>query len=126
MVDAPALRADGVIPCGFESRSGHQIGEDMNTFSLELDEETLNNEERMEKVQQFLNNVADANIAAAQEFSKEKNVSLECALDVMYLRTRSRHTQRMEDELIRLHSIGQAPNLNGWPSSDSDLRDPPK
>lgn len=35
-----------------------------------------------------------------------------CAEDVAYLRTRHRHTQQLEDELIALHKAGKPPNMN--------------
>lgn len=41
----------------------------------------------------------------------ELNVDRNCALDIDYLRTRNRHTQALEDELIRLHKEGTPPNI---------------
>lgn len=38
--------------------------------------------------------------------------SQSCAADVRYLRSRSRWTQELEDELIRLHKEGKPPNMN--------------
>lgn len=38
--------------------------------------------------------------------------SYEAAEDVWYLRGRSRWTQELETELIRLHSEGNRPNMN--------------
>lgn len=44
--------------------------------------------------------------------AKELGVSEDCANDVAYLRTRSRHTQELENELIRLHAAGTPPNMS--------------
>lgn len=41
----------------------------------------------------------------------ELGVSIECATDVWYLRTRSRHTLELEAELIALHATGTPPNM---------------
>lgn len=49
-----------------------------------------------------------------QEFetlSKELNCSVSCAMDVWYLRTRSRWTQQLEEQLIQLHKEGKKPNM---------------
>ena len=34
-----------------------------------------------------------------------------CARDILYLRTRHRHTPELEAELIRLHNSGSPPNM---------------
>lgn len=46
-----------------------------------------------------------------QDLSEELNCSYACAADVWYLRQRSRWTQELEDELIRLYSEGNVPNI---------------
>jgi len=46
------------------------------------------------------------------DLAKELGVSKECASNVRYLRSRSRWTQELEDELIRLHKEGNPPNMN--------------
>lgn len=43
--------------------------------------------------------------------AKELGVSIACANDVYYLRTRSRHNEELERELIQLHSEGRPPNI---------------
>lgn len=49
------------------------------------------------------------------ELQKELNVSYNCASDVWYFRTRSRHTKEKETELIKLHAEGNPPNIMEWP-----------
>jgi hypothetical protein len=41
----------------------------------------------------------------------ELGVSVECARNVWYLRTRSCHTPELEAELIALHAAGTPPNM---------------
>jgi hypothetical protein len=43
--------------------------------------------------------------------AKELNVSDSCASDVVYLRTRSRWTQELEETLIALHAAQVPPNI---------------
>lgn len=46
-----------------------------------------------------------------KSLSEELNCSYACAGDVWYLRQRSRWTQELEDELIRLYKEGTPPNI---------------
>ena len=43
--------------------------------------------------------------------SEELGVSENCAMNVIYLRSRSRHTPEKEAELIALHAAGNPPNM---------------
>lgn len=45
------------------------------------------------------------------DLAAELNVSIACAADVEYLRTRNRHTPELEQELIELHKKGTPPNI---------------
>jgi len=45
------------------------------------------------------------------ELEKQPGISQACANDVVYLRTRMRHTPELEAELIRLHKAGTPPNV---------------
>ncbi len=47
----------------------------------------------------------------AATLSKTLNISLACADDVIYLRSRQRHTPELEQELIALHKAGTPPNI---------------
>lgn len=46
-----------------------------------------------------------------KDLAAELGVSVNCAQDVWYLRTRSRHTLALETELIALHAAGNPPNV---------------
>lgn len=41
-------------------------------------------------------------------------ITLACANDVVYLRSRSRWTEHLEAELIKLHIAGNPPNICDW------------
>ena len=83
----------------------------MRTFSVEIPQ----NEKGMAAFQDFMNDLQDSTNNYIVELAKELNVSITCARDVYYLRTRSRHSEENEKELIRLHSIGAPPNVFDWP-----------
>lgn len=65
----------------------------------------------MSGFQSFMNYIQDATVAEIQEIATELNLSYSCAADVWYLRTRSRWTQTLEDQLITLHQTGNPPNI---------------
>lgn len=48
------------------------------------------------------------------DLAKELSVSESCARDIFYLRSRSRWSQELEDELIHLHQKGERPNMNDF------------
>jgi hypothetical protein len=74
----------------------------------------------MDEFQAVMDDVQDEYIKMVEEWSESNGVSADCALDVFYLRTRSRWTQELEDELIRLHKAGTPPNVCdfGCPSEE--------
>lgn len=97
---------------------------DAQPFSIKLDGEDLKDPKTMEDFNKLMETVQDETAAYIDKLAYDLNVSGQCAGDVWYLRTRSRWTQRAEDELIRLHKAGSPPPvLQGWPFKDSDLRD---
>ena len=85
---------------------------DLKTFSVEI---PLNDEFAMKKFQNAMDSLADKTTAYINNLAKDLNISISCASDVWYLRTRSRWSEENEQELIRLHSINQAPNIFDWP-----------
>ncbi len=46
-----------------------------------------------------------------KSIAQQLQVSMACAGDIMYLRTRTRWTQELENELISLHKAGTPPNV---------------
>ncbi len=71
----------------------------------------LEDEPTMQKFQKVMDEVNESFVRGVQALAEELNCSDSCALDVMYLRSRSRHTQELEDELIKLHLLGNPPNI---------------
>ncbi len=45
------------------------------------------------------------------QLAADLNCSLSCAADILYLRTRSRWTQELEDELVAAHKRGEEINI---------------
>lgn len=56
------------------------------------------------ELQEYFNNLA-----------QELNYSITCAMNVWYLRQRSRWTQDIENQLIELDNQGIQPNMNEFP-----------
>lgn len=54
-----------------------------------------------------------------RDLAAELGVSVGCAQDVWYLRTRSRHTPALEAELIALHAAGTPPNMCDFGVTDA-------
>ncbi len=46
------------------------------------------------------------------------------AADVVYLRTRSRHTPDLEARLVKSHLEGKVININDWPNHEDNNTDP--
>jgi hypothetical protein len=86
----------------------------MNSFTIEI---PAQDSKKMEDFNQLMKQVQDETVEYIKGVASELDVSDECAMDVVYLRGRSRHTEELEKELIRLHSIGQPPNMCDFPQN---------
>lgn len=85
-----------------------------DSFVMELDPNM--SQDDWDKFNEVMDKVHDSLIAVAKSISKEFGVSEDCALNIQYLRTRSRWTQELEDELIRMDKEeGKQPNIYDWP-----------
>lgn len=82
---------------------------DNKTFVIELSENPSRTE--MDLFQAFLDKNAQAQCEYEEKIAKELNVSIECACDIAYLRTRSRWTQEKENKLIQSHKEGKPLNV---------------
>lgn len=82
----------------------------METFCIEMP--SMDDKEAWENFQKFMDFLYDEHVAYEKQLSSELGISEECARDVVYLRTRSRHTPELEEELIALHKAGTPPNVN--------------
>lgn len=56
----------------------------------------------IEQFRQCMDNMYDEYDQYISKLAQELNVDLTCALDISYLRTRSRWSQELENELIRI------------------------
>lgn len=74
------------------------------TFDMNKPENTAAFNEAMVRQQ-------DTMVEYMDTLQKELGISNACVADVMYLRSRSRHTPALEAELIRLHQAGTPPNI---------------
>lgn len=77
------------------------------TFSIEIPSD----EQKFKEFSDAMNDYQDEIVKYIQNLAKELNCSDDCAMDVYYLRTRSRHTPELEAELIKLHKAGTPPNM---------------
>lgn len=80
----------------------------METFCVEI---PANNSEKMGDFQAMMNEIHDATMDYISKLAVELGVDEVCAAEVWYLRSRSRHTEALEAELICLHRAGTPPNL---------------
>lgn len=83
----------------------------MSTYSIEFNQSTLNDPKAMQAVNDFFSAVQESMVEESKNLAVELGVSLSCAVDVQYLRTRSRWTEELEEELIALHKAGTPPNV---------------
>ncbi len=65
--------------------------------------------------QQMMDATAEHHINEEAKLVRELGVSEECAADISYLRTRSRHTPELEERLIREHKEGKTIMIWDWP-----------
>lgn len=78
----------------------------MTVFSIDLTEV-----ESFDNLQETMEQYTDELQQYFQELAEELGISENCAADVWYLRSRSRHTPELEAKLIELHKAGTPPNM---------------
>lgn len=78
------------------------------TFVTEI---PVNDPQAMEQFQQSMDAYHDELNRYICDLARTLNVPEACAMDVWYLRTRSRWTPELEDRLIQLHLKGEPPNV---------------
>ena len=81
----------------------------MTVFDIDI--KKVDEENKWDKLQEFMDKAQDETEKYIEGLAKNLGVTYDCACDVWYLRTRSRWTQELEDELIRLHKQGYRPNM---------------
>ena len=68
-------------------------------------------DKKLADFQKFMDDWQTAHNESCAKLAVELGVSDACAVDVEYLRSRSRWTQALEDQLIALHKSGKPPNI---------------
>lgn len=84
------------------------------TYSITLSGEDLSNKEKMKDFQAVMAEAQSEMIRHCETEAEKLGVTLDCMLDIVYLRGRSRWTQELEDLLIESHKAGHRPNMNGF------------
>ena len=85
---------------------------DFKAFSTEI---PIHDEAKMAKFQTAMDSLYDSTNQYIHKLAQDLGITEKCATDVWYLRTRSRWTEELETELIRLHRAGTPPNIFDWP-----------
>lgn len=87
------------------------MSERMQSFSVEI---PVNDPKAMEEFQEVMNSLQDAMMDYEAQIAKELNCSEWAACDIIYLRSRSRWTQELENEILRLDKEGKHPPVLAW------------
>lgn len=82
---------------------------DFETFVVSVENPTQQDLEALSNVMAFAQSEMTKYVT---QLAVELNVPEACAMDIYYLRNRSRWTPELEAELIRLHKEGNVPNMN--------------
>lgn len=81
--------------------------------------------EQIDAVQTAFNAQADYfNQQLKEVMVQYQGLSQGGAADVVYLRTRSRHTPELEARLVASHMAGKTININDWPYHEDGNYDP--
>jgi len=79
---------------------------DYDSFSMEI---PVGDPEKMKKFQEVMDAMNDALVKDVERIASELDISISLAIDIHYLRTRSRWTQEKEDKIIELAHQGILP-----------------
>lgn len=83
---------------------------DMTAFVAEI---PVHDKKKMEEFQEVMNTLNEETDKYISKIAKELNISEGLAMDVWYLRTRSRWTQELEDAFIKANLEGHKMVSNG-------------
>lgn len=87
-----------------------------NVVVTSLTQEDLQDKKTMQALQEMMDAQAEAYNQEVLKISDELGVDDLWALDILYLRTRSRWTQELENKLVQMAKDGeQHPNMCDWP-----------
>jgi hypothetical protein len=93
----------------------HSIKVGKKSFAIKVDPK-----ENIDPVNKVMSDVQDAWVKEMEQIAEDLSVSQDVARDIWYLRTRSRHTPELEQQLIDAYRSGKPINsvkvCNGeWP-----------
>lgn len=95
-----------------------EVKNEGNFQVISLTQSDMESQEVMDGFKQLM----DAQFGHYEEKVKDVMTELEvdqfCAVDVVYLRSRSRWTPQLEEELVQLHRRGIRPNIFEWPGAN--------
>lgn len=98
-----------VITIGRQSIKEQKMG----TFVVEI---PVGDPEAMQVFNDFMDQVNQSNVNEIHRIEEELRVTEQYAAAIWYLRTRSRHTPELEQQLINMCNEGiPAPNMNECP-----------
>lgn len=83
----------------------------MCAVSIEFDQAVLDDPNAMKALNDYMAARHEELLMGARSVAHDLNISHQCALDVIYLRSRSRWTEELEAKLIQLHKDGIPPNV---------------
>ena len=95
----------------------------MGTFSISLSAQALQNPETKAAIQVVTDVAAQAWVDEHDKLVKELGLSEKCVSDILYLRTRSRWSQELENDLIRRHKAGEEINIFEFGSTSETQHD---
>ena len=93
----------------------------MKTFCIKLNNDDLQDKQNMKVLQDFMDEVINELNKETNKIANELNVSIRCASDIVYLRTRSRWSEKLESELIELYKNGNPPNIYDFGCKNSKI-----
>lgn len=85
---------------------------ELKTFSRQI---PIDDPKEMDNFQKDMDRLHDATHIYIQKLAKDLGIEYLQAADVYYLRSRSRWSQELENQLISLFRDGQTVNICDWP-----------
>jgi hypothetical protein len=68
--------------------------------------------DQMDAWNEMMDAMDDHHLLTVVKLAEELKISEACANDIVYLRSRSRHSKILEDKLISLHKAGTPPKMS--------------
>lgn len=87
-----------------------------STYRVEMDRKDLSDPDKIQAFSDVMLKAQDEYVEHVLKIAEELAVSESCASNIVYLRGRSRWTQELENELIRMDKEENTqPNIFEWP-----------